>query len=352
MTRQRKINPEIDIQQLSGTEIGKWRIGGKGKINNRLAYFCTCECGKQQLVRASHLVEYRTMQCVACLGKEKRGAKSPHWTGYGEITGQQFGSYRSGAKDRNIEFNVTIEYIWDLFISQNRKCALTDLFLEMRNRDYHNKEGCGVHMFGTASLDRINSKIGYIVGNVQWVHKQINRMKFDIPQNQFINFCKQITKWQRSGRSYSKMRFHEDVILMNRWSEKTLEGSFSKHWKGYKGITGDYWKGVKNSASERNIDFNITIDEVWDIFLKQRSFCGYSGIPLKLKVNCKDKKSTASIDRIDSDKPYSKDNICWVHKIVNKMKNRMSLQSFFEWCAKVSDCQPPEKKDENETEQA
>ena len=43
---------------------------------------------------------------------------------------------------------------------------------------------------GTASLDRIDSSKGYIQGNIQWVHKRINQMKWDSEENDFINWCK------------------------------------------------------------------------------------------------------------------------------------------------------------------
>lgn len=41
----------------------------------------------------------------------------------------------------------------------------------------------------TASLDRINSNLGYEPNNVQWVHKDINKMKLDYNQQYFINMC-------------------------------------------------------------------------------------------------------------------------------------------------------------------
>jgi hypothetical protein len=44
----------------------------------------------------------------------------------------------------------------------------------------------------TASLDRIDSSKGYIIGNVQWAHKMVNRMKNDMPQEEFIEFCRDI----------------------------------------------------------------------------------------------------------------------------------------------------------------
>ena len=45
----------------------------------------------------------------------------------------------------------------------------------------------------TASVDRIDSSGGYVESNVQWVHKDVNKMKMDIPQNQFIEYCKIIS---------------------------------------------------------------------------------------------------------------------------------------------------------------
>ena len=41
----------------------------------------------------------------------------------------------------------------------------------------------------TASLDRIDSNKGYIKGNVQWVHKDVNTMKMDHTQEEFIKIC-------------------------------------------------------------------------------------------------------------------------------------------------------------------
>lgn len=46
----------------------------------------------------------------------------------------------------------------------------------------------------TASLDRIDSSKGYIEGNVQWLHKDINQMKINFNQKDFIKYCKLIAK--------------------------------------------------------------------------------------------------------------------------------------------------------------
>jgi hypothetical protein len=43
-------------------------------------------------------------------------------------------------------------------------------------------------------LDRIDSSKGYIVGNVQWVHKHVNVMKNIFSQEMFIFICNQVSK--------------------------------------------------------------------------------------------------------------------------------------------------------------
>ena len=84
-----------------------------------------------------------------------------------------------------MEFTITIDYAWELFIKQNRKCALTKMPLELF-KVIHRK------LQGSASLDRIDSSKGYIKGNVQWVHKDINWMKNNYNQPYFIKLCKKV----------------------------------------------------------------------------------------------------------------------------------------------------------------
>ena len=89
-----------------------------------------------------------------------------------------------GAKRRRLEFTITPDYIQSLFDKQQGRCALSGLPLKLKTR-YKDSEY-------TASLDRIDSSIGYIPGNVQWVHKHINKMKMEFDNDYFIECCRQI----------------------------------------------------------------------------------------------------------------------------------------------------------------
>ena len=55
----------------------------------------------------------------------------------------------------------------------------------------------GSYTTKTASLDRIDSNLSYIKDNVQWIHKDLNRMKNEFSQDRFIEVCKAVFEHQR-----------------------------------------------------------------------------------------------------------------------------------------------------------
>jgi len=153
--------------------------------DNRIFFFCKCVCGKIVSKRGDHIISGGVRSCGCQHPKNQSGNKNPGFKGYEKISGVLWYRIKNGAKIRNIEFNITIQYIWELFGKQNGKCAISGLELyfsetydEFLNRDT------------TASLDRIDSNKGYIEDNVQWVHKKINKMKMELNQQEFIKLCK------------------------------------------------------------------------------------------------------------------------------------------------------------------
>lgn len=87
-------------------------------------------------------------------------------------------------KLQKIEITIDCNYLDQLWESQAGKCALSDLPIDLRiNWQRH---------LQTASLDRIDNTKGYIEGNVQWVHKDVNFMKYTFSQDYFIGLCKRI----------------------------------------------------------------------------------------------------------------------------------------------------------------
>lgn len=125
------------------------------------------------------------------------GSNSSKWIGCGQISGRFFGGIKDNAKKRNLIFDISLEYLWDLFLKQNRKCVYSGLLLTLPITS--NKED---FKLATASVDRIDSSIGYIVGNVQWVHKNINEMKWNMTEGEFLYYCELIYN-HRIGDKYN-----------------------------------------------------------------------------------------------------------------------------------------------------
>lgn len=112
-------------------------------------------------------------------GSKKRdwvpsGKLSTGWKGYQEISLTVWNSYRQGARARGKKFEISVEYAWQVYLRQNRQCALTGLPISFSKTRRSGR---------TASLDRVDSELGYVPGNVQWVHSIVNRMKLDLPEN-------------------------------------------------------------------------------------------------------------------------------------------------------------------------
>jgi hypothetical protein len=103
-------------------------------------------------------------------------------------------------------------------------------------------------------------------------------------------------------------------------------------WKGYEDISLTYWKNVQNGAKNRKIHFQLTIEEAWQLYLKQNKTCALSGRPIYFMA-CNN--NTASIDRIDSSKGYTLDNVQWLHKDLNFAKQSLSNNDFVKMCQEV-----------------
>lgn len=169
---------------LAVEEVEKRKSGG-------IRYKCLCDCGNTHEAFATHL---RRGLITHCGCAPHRGSKHHQWTGVGEISSGFWYDHivrsANGSKLNNRErkpkdLTISISEAWDIFLKQSKKCALSGIELTFPVT-YKDKSW-------TASLDRIDSSKGYILGNVQWVHKDINIMKNKFNQEHFINMCKLIS---------------------------------------------------------------------------------------------------------------------------------------------------------------
>lgn len=159
------------LDDLTGKSFGEWTVLEKyGKRRKEILWLCLCTCGKQFKVTGNALRGGTSKKCKYC-------------NHYNDIKGIYWSRLKRCAKKRKIDFNITIEEAWQIYIEQNKKCALTGKIIDFEN--------C------TASLDRIDSNKSYYKENCQWVHKDINFMKYTFSVNKFISLCEEVVEFNR-----------------------------------------------------------------------------------------------------------------------------------------------------------
>ncbi len=171
-----------------GKKFGKLmpiKMLGRDK-NGHAIFECLCDCGKNFETLGFRLKTKNTNTC-GCASR-KRGKDHENYKGYEEISSSLWSSLKRGALHRKLKFEVSIEDIWQLFLDQGRRCALSGVVLIFAKT---RKE----YKLTTASLDRIDSSKGYVKGNLQWVHKNINMMKWNLSQSDFIKWAKLVANY-------------------------------------------------------------------------------------------------------------------------------------------------------------
>jgi hypothetical protein len=96
----------------------------------------------------------------------------------------RFFGAKNRAKAKNISFNLTLDYLKELWNIQEGKCAISKV--EMSHTILEGKLDIN------ASIDKIDPSKGYTIGNIQFVCNRVNMMKSDMSIDNLIYFCKLI----------------------------------------------------------------------------------------------------------------------------------------------------------------
>ncbi|MDO8610966.1 MAG: hypothetical protein Q7R95_10580 [bacterium] len=97
---------------------------------------------------------------------------------------------------------------------------------------------------------------------------------------------------------------------------------------------------IQYKCTKENLSFDLTREFLLEIYNKQNGKCFYSGIEMELdhkKLKMNDNPYLLSIDRIDSDKGYTQDNIVLCCLFCNTMKSTFSVKEFFRLCKIIID---------------
>jgi len=166
--------------QLVGQTFGMLTVTEKTderSPSKKVIWMVSCICGGSARVTTADLLRSDGKARVSCgCMNFRKGQESSNWKSPNAISVKYWNAVRTSASRRNFDFNITIEYAFQQFTGS---CSLTGLPIELNS---------------TASIDRINSALGYVEGNIQWLHKDINRLKSNWPEDKFVELCRKVVK--------------------------------------------------------------------------------------------------------------------------------------------------------------
>lgn len=178
---------KIEFEDLTGQEFGSLKVVKhvkKGRYPKGGVYHvweCCCKCGEVVYVRGGNLKEgQKTCKICASNALSDKLKQFP-------FDSKVWFRILYRVKNKGLDLDVTADYLYDLFQQQQGVCAITGVPIHL---------GRSGQRTTTASPDRIDSSKGYVVGNVQWVHKTVNSMRNSMSLEEFRDWCKLVVDFK------------------------------------------------------------------------------------------------------------------------------------------------------------
>lgn len=283
----------------------------------RKRVLCKCDCGKEKSIITTSLTSGRTKSCGCLVGKKKGK----------NLVNYRFGSWLVLEKDIKNSIKRTY-WICKCDCGEIRSIPQNNLVRKPKNQV---TKSCGCKSNGFKKLENI---IGKKYKNLT-VIKRVDNVEYE---------CKSI-----AARWLCKCDCGKEIICLGKNLKIGYSGSCGckksdfisdKTYEGFNDLSGAFWYRMKRNAKIRNIEFSITKEYIWDLFVKQNKRCAMSGVLLHLnKQQSKfDKKiiQTASLDRINSNKGYVEGNVWWIHKRIQSIKWDKSVENTYNWCKLIA----------------
>jgi hypothetical protein len=175
----------------------------RGKVRAIGRYRCG-RCGADFVARMENVATGNTRSC-GCYGNAIRGIATRHAPErHGPIRATYLHGLARMAGKRGRQLAVSPEYLRDLFLAQRGTCALTGWPLDVRGRR------------GRASLDRIDPDRGYVAGNLQWTHPEVNLCKHRQQQADFLRWATLIAA--HLGRRWRDRHVPPTASTLSAWA--------------------------------------------------------------------------------------------------------------------------------------
>lgn len=298
----------------------------KNKLPKGVAVF-VCECGQEKTIPIRDVARAKVKSC-GCQARSIE-AKRKRISSFLQTRSEQperfvnckrpqhslagFNRLIRICRSRS-ETNLTPEYLERLFLNQGSKCIFSQLPIKIFT---DTEDKTNINPWNIASIDRIDNSLPYMIGNINLTSITINYAR----NTSSIAQIKDFVKFLKYGHNNTANLFNyveQDFYLL---------------------------RSVLNNFNRKNC--YITKKDLYDVWQRQSGLCIYTKVPLILKTK-KDEAAKikhpynfqCSVDRINPEHPYTKDNIHLVSVTTNFAKNNLSHERFLQFIEELKMVDP------------
>jgi len=163
---------------------------------------------------------------------------------------------------------------------------------------------------------------GYTIDNIHLVGKAINHMRMDLTHDKFLYYVEMIYKNTYQENNIINLNpFIITSIIKKRISRLLISCQVSARNRKEKG---------RLDCGEYNLDNQV----IQELIIKQNNKCYFSGLEMVWNTH-NNGDLQGSIDRIDSNKGYLKNNVTIVCNVVNTMKLHKTNDEFLNFIKQI-----------------
>ena len=156
---------------IRGTQYGDWTVVSEmPRVGPSRYAYCECKCGAFKAVALSSLKAGTSTKCPSCANKGENNTQFVHGLakrGKQTVPYQLWAGTRHGARQRGLEHTITP---YDIEVPD--VCPVLGIKLRPGGSNVGFKDDL-------ASVDRIDSSLGYVPGNIRVISWRANRLKSD-----------------------------------------------------------------------------------------------------------------------------------------------------------------------------
>ena len=160
----------------------------KSGLKQYVSWKCKCICGKAFITSSRNLK--RGQKSCGCLSKSNRFKL--FLTEEDAAINYKFSQYRTTAKRRNLEFNLSLDKFKKLVLGNCFYCGSNP----RKKLSYHRKQG--ITSIAWNGIDRINNSNGYAENNCVSCCFICNMAKNNLSTKQFLDWINQIYEYQKN----------------------------------------------------------------------------------------------------------------------------------------------------------